>query len=67
MAVPKRKTSKSKRMRKSSRNNSRKEKAIARKKYWERQFDKWVNWSVNTLGYVKYQDIIEYRKKYKLE
>ena len=54
-------------MRKSSRNNSQKEKIIARKKYWERQFDKWVNWSINTLGYVKYQDIIEYRKKYKLE
>jgi len=54
-------------MRKSRRNNSQKEKVIARKKYWERQFDKWANWSVNTLGYIKYQDIVEYRKKYKLE
>ena len=53
-------------MRKSRTNNSPKEKAIARKNYWERQFYKWANWSINALGYIKYKDIVEYRKKYNL-
>lgn len=39
------------------------EKAIARKKWAERQFDKWVTWSINVKGKIKYKDIIFMQKE----
>ena len=38
--------------------NSREEKRLARKKYAERQFDKWIKWSFEIKGRIKYKDIL---------
>ena len=40
-----------------SENNPREEKKLARKKYAERQFDKWIRWSFEIKGIIKYKDI----------
>ena len=40
-------------------------KRIARQKYAERQIDKFINWSINQKGYLKYKELIEYQEKYK--
>ena len=34
--------------------NSQEEKRLARKKYAERQFDKWIRWSFEIKGIIKY-------------
>ncbi len=39
--------------------NSREEKRLARKKYAERQFDKWIRWSFEIKGRIKYKDILK--------
>ena len=54
-------------MRKSRTNNSRKEKAIARKKYAERQIDKWVKWSWQQRGRVKYKELVKYQDQYNIK
>jgi hypothetical protein len=40
---------------------------LAWKNYSERQFDKWVKWSFNVNGKVKYKDILKMREKYKID
>ena len=40
---------------------------LAWKNYAERQFDKWVKWSFNVNGKVKYKDILKMREKYKID
>ena len=37
------------------------EKRLARKKYAERQFDKWIRWSFEIKGRIKYKDILNYK------
>jgi hypothetical protein len=39
-------------------------KAVARKKYAERQIKKWVDWSWNMRGRVIYKQLIEQIEKY---
>ncbi len=39
-------------------------KDIARRKYAERQLQKFIDWSVDSKGYLKYKDLIKYSKKY---
>ena len=39
-------------------------KHLARKGYAERQFDKWVKWSINANGVVKYKDVLERQELY---
>ena len=39
-------------------------KDLARRKYAERQLEKFIKWSVETKGYLKYKDLIKYSKKY---
>jgi hypothetical protein len=46
-------------MRENSRDNFSKEKIIARKKYVERQIDKFVKWSIDVKGKVKYKELME--------
>lgn len=54
-------------MRQSDRNNPEQEKVIARKRYAERQIEKWIKWSINTMGYVKYKEIVEIHDKYNIK
>ena len=42
-------------------------KAIARKKYGERQIDKWVKWSWNQRGRVKYKELVGYQDQYNIK
>jgi len=43
----------------------RKNKDLARRKYNERQIDKFIKWSVEQKGYLKYKELIEYQNKYR--
>ena len=53
-------------MRRSSEFNIEQNKRVARKKYSERQFDKWVKWKWNAHGSIKYKDIVKQLKKHNL-
>ena len=50
-------------MRRDDQTDSRK-KDLARRKYNERQVDKFIKWSVEQKGYLKYKELIEYQDKY---
>jgi hypothetical protein len=39
------------------------EKFLARKRYAERQFDKWIKWSFEVCGKIKYKDIIRMQEE----
>ena len=41
-------------------------KELARKKYAERQFDKWVKWSITNRGKVLFKDIIKKQIEYNI-
>ena len=51
-------------MRHSSPDDSRKAKAISRKRYAERQIDKWVKWSWRMRGKIPYRELIQQIEKY---
>jgi plasmid rolling circle replication initiator protein Rep len=51
-------------MRRDSKVNPFQAKRIARQKYAERKIDKFVKWSWEVKGKVKYKDIVELQKKY---
>ena len=42
-------------------------KIIARKKYAERQIDKWVKWSWNKRGKIKYKELVGYQNQYNIK
>jgi hypothetical protein len=46
--------------------NSQEEKRLARKKYAERQFDKWIRWSFEIKGRIKYKDILSKQEELNL-
>jgi len=46
--------------------NSQEEKRLARKKYAERQFDKWIRWSFKIKGRIKYKDILNKQEELNL-
>ena len=52
-------------MRRNSENNSQQAKALARRKYNQRQIDKFIKWSIEQKGYLKYRELIEFEKQYK--
>jgi len=54
-------------MRRDSKTDPRKAKQIARQKYAERQIDKYINWSIEQRGWVKYKDIVEIQNKYNIK
>jgi hypothetical protein len=54
-------------MRQNNRVNPQLSKKLARQKYKERQIDKFVKWSINQKGYVKYKDIVEWQDKYDIK
>jgi len=53
-------------MRQNNRVNPQLSKKIARQKYKERQIDKYIKWSIEARGYVKYKDIVEQHEKYNI-
>ena len=44
--------------------NSWEKKDLARRKYAQRQLDKFIKWSIQNKGYLKYKELIEYERKY---
>ena len=53
-------------MRRNNKVNPKLAKKIARQKYAERQIDRFIKWSIDTRGYVKYNDIVEQHDKYNI-
>ena len=51
-------------MRRNRELNSWEKKDLARRKYAERQLEKFIKWSVDSKGYLKYKELIEYERKY---
>ena len=54
-------------MRRNNKLNPEQEKILARKKYAERQIDKWIKWSWDVKGYVKYKDLKAIQKRYNIK
>lgn len=54
-------------MRQNSAANTRQAKQLARRKYAERQIDKWVKWSWKVRGKVKYRELVELQDQYGIE
>ena len=54
-------------MRQNSRINPEQAKKIARLKYAERQIEKWIKWSINNRGFIKYKEIVEIHDKYNIK
>ena len=54
-------------MRRDNTLNLRLAKQVARQKYAERQIDKFVKWSWDKKGYVKYKDIVNEHDKYNIK
>jgi hypothetical protein len=54
-------------MRRNSKPNSVRAKELARRKYAERQIDKFVKWSFEMKGYVKYKDIIKKHNEFNIK
>jgi hypothetical protein len=52
-------------MRQDDRDNPRQSKIIAKRKYAERQVDKFVKWSIEVKGKVKYKELMEVINMYK--
>lgn len=50
-------------MRQNNTINPGEEKRLARQKYAERQFDKWIKWSFEIQGKIKYRDIVEMQEQ----
>ena len=52
-------------MRQNRKLNTWEEKDLARRKYIERQINKYIKWSIESKGYLKYKDLIKFEKQYK--
>jgi hypothetical protein len=51
-------------MQRDSKDNTREKKEIARKKYIERNIDKWVKWSWDIKGRINYKQLKEKQDEY---
>jgi hypothetical protein len=51
-------------MRQNNTANTGKAKILARQKYAERQIDKFIKWSLNIKGKLKYKELVELQNKY---
>ena len=51
-------------MRRNRELNTWEKKDLARRKYAERKLDKFIKWSIETKGYLKYKELIAYERKY---
>ena len=53
-------------MRQNNRTNIRVSKYISRQKYKERQIDKYIKWSMESKGYIRWGDLIEIQNKFEI-
>jgi hypothetical protein len=44
-----------------------KAKKVARQKYAQRQIDKWIKWSWEIRGKIKYRELVEIQDKYNIK
>jgi hypothetical protein len=51
-------------MRRDRKLNSCEQKDLARRKYAERQLQKFIDWSIESKGYLKYKDLMKYSEQY---
>ena len=51
-------------MRRNRELNSFEKKDLARRKYAERQLQKFIDWSIASKGYLKYKELVKYERKY---
>ena len=51
-------------MRRDRKLNSWEQKDLARRKYAERKLQKFINWSIESKGYLKLNELLEYERKY---
>ena len=54
-------------MRRNNKINPSKSKEVARRKYAERQIDKWWKWSWEKRNKVKYKELVSYQDKYNIK
>ena len=54
-------------MRQSNRHNKGDAKEIARKHYANRQIEKWIKWTIENRGYLKYKELIEIHNQYNIK
>jgi hypothetical protein len=54
-------------MRRGNQNDLAKAKQVARQKYVERQIDKWIRWSINNRGKLKWKELVEIHDKYNIK
>jgi hypothetical protein len=53
-------------MRRNRKLNSWEQKDLARRMYAKRKLQKFIDWSIESKGYLKYKELIEYERKYSL-
>jgi hypothetical protein len=53
-------------MRQNSRADPREAKKLARKKYAERQIDRWVKWTMENKGFMLYKDLIQKQEEFNI-
>ena len=51
-------------MRRNRELNTWEKKDLARRKYAERKLQQFINWSIESKGYLKYKELIAYERKY---
>ena len=51
-------------MRRDSKLNSWEQKDLARRMYARRKLQQFIDWSIQSKGYLKYKDLIKYSKEY---
>ncbi len=51
-------------MRRNRELNTWEKKDLARRKYAERKLQQFINWSIESKGYLKYKELVEYERKY---
>ena len=54
-------------MRRNDKINTRITKQVARKKYAERQIDKWIKWRMNVKGYMYFKDLVKLQKEHNIK
>ena len=54
-------------MRRNDKINTRVTKQIARKRYAERQIDKWIKWRIDFKGYIYFKDLVELQEEHNIK
>lgn len=54
-------------MRRNDKINTRITKQVARRKYAERQIDKWIKWRFEVKGYMYYSDLVKLQEEHNIK